>query len=297
MNPTPTAIVRERELRDLRARYAALDSPLTCTPGTLWGPGRSWDVDSDAFRADNAYLWQTRHGFAGPDPAATYRAIAEHLHRNDHRGLLRHLDEDGAFGAVTTDHPRHGPLSRDRLDSVAELDFLDRIWDLFDRGPLTVLDIGAGYGRLAHRAVQARVPLHRYLCVDAVPESTHLCRRYLRHRRVDHTAVTVDLDQLQDALPDRVDLAVNVRSFTELPATVVTAWLDVLDRVQADALFLVPSHGSRIAALDADGTRPDLTSTLRARGWRVTADEPMLTDPDLHARAGRGDHHLLLTRA
>ena len=45
-----------------------------------------------------------------------------------------------------------------------------------------MLDIGAGYGRLAHRMSAAFPQLEDYCCVDAVPESTFLSEYYLRHR-------------------------------------------------------------------------------------------------------------------
>jgi hypothetical protein len=41
-----------------------------------------------------------------------------------------------------------------------------------DRPRFSVLDIGAGYGWLAHRMTQAYPELSDYCCVDAIPEAT-----------------------------------------------------------------------------------------------------------------------------
>ena len=87
------------------------------------------------------------------------------------RGLLPQLVEDGAFGAPIFDFPGRPPVSRDLLDSVNELLYLDRKLDIVDRSELRVLDIGAGYGRLAHRMAQLVPGLADYACVDAIPES------------------------------------------------------------------------------------------------------------------------------
>jgi hypothetical protein len=284
-------------LAELRERNAALDSPLS-PAGPLWDTAyRQKEIDVAAFRADNAYLWQTRHGYAGPHPRLTYLLYAHYLDQTDPRGLLERLGEDGAFGAVTIAHTRPPLLSRDLLDSVNELAFLDRTCHLFDQAALTVLDIGAGYGRLAHRMIQAGAPLRHYLCADAVPESTYLCHWYLHHRGVAHTAQAIPLDHLHQRLAGvRVDLAVNVRSFTEMPATVISAWLDLLDDLAVPTLFVVPNDSNYLRSREHGGTRHDMIPDLRRRGWRITLDEPFILDPDIRAFTGRNEHHMLLSR-
>ncbi len=98
-------------------------------------------------------------------------------------GLLERLDEDGLFGVHTfiVDGRR---VSRDLLDSALELAFLDRHLGISRPPVQTILDIGAGYGRLAHRAVTAFPETVRYLCTDAIATSTFLCESYLGFRGV-----------------------------------------------------------------------------------------------------------------
>ena len=76
-------------------------------------------------------------------------------------------------------------VTRDLPDSVAELNFLERHLAISQRTAVVVLDIGAGYGRLAYRSVVALPLIERYLCTDAVPVSTFNCEHYLRYRGVD----------------------------------------------------------------------------------------------------------------
>jgi 2-polyprenyl-3-methyl-5-hydroxy-6-metoxy-1,4-benzoquinol methylase len=64
------------------------------------------------------------------------------------------LEEDDDFGAEVFDF--HGKVvSRDLLDSIIEINFLDRHLGFSSRRAVNVLDIGAGYGRLAHRMATA----------------------------------------------------------------------------------------------------------------------------------------------
>ena len=76
-----------------------------------------------------------------------------------------------AYFAGVNLHDIDGMLvSRDLLDSINELTFLDDELGIAQRN-MTILDIGAGYGRLAHRATTAFENL-TYLCTDAIPLSS-----------------------------------------------------------------------------------------------------------------------------
>jgi hypothetical protein len=63
--------------------------------------------------------------------------------------------------------------STNSATSFFELYFLDNHLDIASRENVCILDIGAGYGRLAHRTVTA-LPNVRYLCTDAVAVSTFI---------------------------------------------------------------------------------------------------------------------------
>ena len=160
-------------------------------------------------------------------------------------GLLDRLDEDGLFGVhtFTIDGRR---VSRDLLDSALELAFLERHLGI-SRGPVrTILDIGAGYGRLAHRAATAFPETVRYLCTDAIPTSTFLCEYYLGFRGLTGgdraSARVVPLHELESAIrPGEVDIAVNIHSFSECPPAAIEGWLGFLAGNRVAHLMIVPN--------------------------------------------------------
>ncbi|MGH7859535.1 MAG: putative sugar O-methyltransferase, partial [Candidatus Binatia bacterium] len=200
-------------LVELRRRYAAVSLPMA--RHTWWTPEYvDKTLDLVHFRGDNAYVWQTRHTLGAS--GLRYYLYARDISERDSLGFLPRLGEDGAFGAWVFRFHRFGAVSRDRLDSANELGFLARHGALGDGAPLRILDIGAGYGRLAHRCHEVLPNLERYDCVDAVPESTFLCEVYLRFREcLDRTRVVAidEISRLGDARPD---LALNVHSFSEM---------------------------------------------------------------------------------
>src|SRR5207253_2638738 len=133
-------------------------------------------------------------------------------------------------------------VSRDLLDSIIELDFLDRHLGLLNRRAVTILDIGAGYGRLAHRATAVVPGLTEYFCTDAIPHSTFLCEFYLRFRRATQKTQVVALDQIDQILNDReIDIAVNIHSFSECRLEAIAWWTSRLARSRIEHLFVVPN--------------------------------------------------------
>jgi hypothetical protein len=281
-------------LRELRERYARVEGPLARQ--TMWDADYlRRELDLTRFRGDNAFLWQVRN--VRIDPRLAYYLFLRELAARDTRDLLETLSEDGLFGCWTFDYPGWPPVSRDLLDSVGELLFLDRHLGLLERPGLTVLDIGAGYGRLAHRALEAAPTLERYLCVDAIPESTFLCEYYLRFRGCLGRAEVVPLDRFDDAVTGRkIDLAVNVHSFPEMGTDAVAAWVSRLASLEVPWLFIVPNHGDRLVTIESDGANVEFDSVLTEHGYERAIVEPILPDPTLREHAGMTDHFFLFRR-
>jgi len=149
-------------LLDLARRYRG--HPAAARSG--WSDLRlQHQIDLCYFRGDSQYLYQRRG-----TPEAAYALAADYVVRHGVLGLLDRLGEDGAFGAVTfeIDGRRVG---RDLLDSALEIEAL-AAWLGADRlAAARVLDVGAGYGRLAHRLCSWS-PDARVVATDAVPLST-----------------------------------------------------------------------------------------------------------------------------
>jgi len=228
------------------------------------------DLDLQAFRRDNFYIWQTR----GAKPES-YIITAYYLRERDALGLFDRCREDGLFGAVSVPFEGGYLLSRDLLDSINEINLMARWFDLRADSAFSVLDIGAGYGRLAHRLASSLTNA-RIVCSDAVAVSTFLCEFYLSFRGVGERAEVIPLDRLTDELLGReFDLATNIHSFSECPAASIEWWLQFLNKTRTGFLLVVPNDGERLLSKEADGTRRDFLPLLERYGWRPVRDEPI----------------------
>jgi hypothetical protein len=220
-------------------------------------------IEMRSFRANNSYVWQQW------DRADPFRyGLATYFTRlHDRLGLFDRLGEDGLFGAETYDID--GLLvSRDLLDSIGELTFLDDELEI-SKGDVTILDIGAGYGRLAHRTTTAFENV-TYLCTDAVPLSTFLSSYYLEFRGVDDRARVIPLDRIEDALAGRkIDLAVNIHSFAECPVSAIGWWLDLLAASDVAHLLIVPNTKTRLLSKERDGPRIDFMPLVESAGFEL----------------------------
>lgn len=253
------------------------------TAGSLWSEGfvrRA--VDLRRFRADNAYVWQRRNHAC----AAAYALTTLYVERHDRLGLLDRLDEDGLFGATVHDVDGRR-VSRDLLDSVLELTFLDDATGMLGRPGLTFLDIGAGYGRLAHRVAAATGGI-TWLSTDAVPVSTFVCEYYVRFRSLPpghagpagpagqaaQGGAVIPLDEVAAALAATpLRAAVNVHSFEECPVATTGWWLDRLAEHEVRTLMLV-ANGEELVSRERSGARLRLQPEIERRGWTLSERRP-----------------------
>ncbi len=256
-------------LLELRARYKMFDSQVTVP--SMWTDDHVRPQDILSFRADNAYVWQRR----GPNMHETAYALTEFYVRSiDTLGLLEKLSEDGLFGVSTFDfHTK--VVSRDLLDSILEMYFLERHLGLFSRQEFNVLDIGAGYGRLAHRMNSAMPGLSAYLCTDGIAVSTFICEYYLCFRELSGGAKVVPLDEVESAIEvQSVDLAINIHSFSECTLAAIDWWLSLLERRGVRYLMVVPHRGRQHKGELLSGDGKDFGTTIESHGstnsWQRT---------------------------
>ena len=254
-------------LVNLKARYAAFDNRVT-TP-LIWTDEHLNAEEMLYFRGDNPYVWQVRQSSMN---VMAYALTTYYLKTIDDLGLLEKLTEDGLFGAYTFDVAGK-KVSRDLLDSIAEIYFLEKHLKITSHANLRVLDIGAGYGRLAHRMVCALPNIVHYLCTDAFPKSTFISEYYLRYRDLDR-AEAVPLDEIDQALSDHpVDLAINIHSFSECRIEAIEWWLSLLAKHRVKHLMIVPN---RNAMETNDGV--DFTPIINSHGYQLIAQEPKYRD-------------------
>ena len=283
-------------LRELRERYAKLDLPIALR--SHWGPGYlKKELDLTHFRGDNAYVWQFR--YVGSAARQKYYLFLRDLAGRDTYGLLNRLKEDGLFGCWTFEFPGWPTVSRDLLDSMNELYFLDRHTGILQRPGFTVLDIGAGYGRLAHRTLAAAPQLGAFLCADAVPESTFLCEFYTRFRECGPRAQVFPLHEFDVGLQGRkIDLALSVHSFSEMSGRAIDGWVGRAAKHHIPWLFIVPNDADRLLTTEDDRSRHEFDSLLAGHGYELVIKQPIFADPAMQESMGVTDHfHLFRHRS
>lgn len=260
-------------LKELRERYAGLDAEVTVA--LVWKEGHVRPDDLRYFRGDNAYVWQLRGQNMG---TVNYALTTFYLASIDKLGLLQQLREDDYFGNVTffVDSKQ---ISRDLLDSITEIYFLEKhLRPSFNRG-MTILDIGAGYGRLAHRMLEAFPNIQTYLCTDAIPVSTFISEYYLRFRGLENRAKVVPIDEIESTLENQtVDLAVNIHSFSECGIPSVEWWLSLLEKHRIKYLMIVPNATDYGGELLLTHDRQDISKVVEKHGYKLMVKEPKFRD-------------------
>ena len=294
--PLPSSAAELRSdaprLLELRAAYAEVD-PAVRVHSRWTDEGFSTWLDLAHFRGDNAYVWQYRESRRVTE--LKYLVYLQDVSARDRTGLLERLGEDGAFGCWTFDFEGFPPCSRDLLDSVSELLFLDAELGVLAGSRPRVLDIGAGYGRMAHRFVSAVEATVDYCCVDAIAESTFLSEYYVRHRKVAPPARVVPLTEVASLEPGAFDLAMNIHSWSECTLDAITWWVDLLVHLQVPTLFIVPNEDEGFASLEVDGRRLDYLPVLERAGYGLTRDVPAFS-PAVRSALQMRDRYCLFER-
>jgi len=238
------------------------------------------DLPLQAFRGDCAFIWQRRDW----NLPIVHLLTAYYLEAAGAGPLMRSLGEDNLFGIYTVPYRESLPVSRDLLDSVSEIRFLDKWLGLLNGTLTSVLDIGAGYGRLAHRILQAVPKVRSYICADAIPESTFICEYYLRFRGMGERAHAVTVFDLDTALNEsKPQLAISVHSLGECRRDVIRWWMGFLKQHSVKYLLLVLNpcgvRGETLVSTESNGM-PGLPFQfdLREAGYLMLAREPKYLD-------------------
>ena len=229
------------------------------------------EIDLKNFRADNHYVYQTRWN---PHPAV-YHLTAFYVRGIDRLGLFGKLTEDGLFGTYTLKFEQEYQISRDLLDSINQANVIARFLGVSIVDSFDLLDIGAGYGRLAHRLSEG-FPNVRITCTDAVPLSTFLSDFYLKFRGVEKKTEVVPLDRVERELKSRrFDIVTNIHSFSECPLRAISWWLELLTTVEVRKMLVVPNAPDRFLSTEADGRHLDFSRLFPEHGWRLAHSEPI----------------------
>jgi hypothetical protein len=279
-------------LAELRAAYDALDYP-SAVPSQWSDAFLKKNLSLAWFRGDNAYVWQFRL-FRGSAHTRNYLALLDIASR-DKLGLLSKLKEDGLFGAFTFTFGDRPPVSRDLLDSVNEINYLDDQIGLGAMEAPTVLDIGAGYGRLAYRMVEGLPNLAAYDCTDGVAISTFLCEYYLGFRGIGSPARVVPLSEIHK-LRDQYTVAVNVHSFSEQTHASIAWWLDQIAQRDIEWLLIVPNTQGELVSTEVDGTRRDFEPAVLKAGYELADHRAVYQSDEMREMIGLYDEFYLFRK-
>ena len=138
-----------------------------------------------------------------------------------------------------------------------------------------MIDVGAGYGRLAHRLATV-LPDAEVYCTDGIAVSTAICDADIRYRGLADRVTVVPLTRL-DSIPTPIRVASNVRSFSEMSYEAVAWWLDWLVDGRRPLVRGSP-HRSRLRAVeDAAQVRRPARRPLRALSRRLLPVPPGLS--------------------
>ncbi len=270
-------------LIDLQNRYSSFDKKVT-TP-LIWTDAHVGKNELLYFRGDNSYVWQLR----GPNMnILAYALTTFYVKSIDKLNLLNILQEDDFFGIFTLNIDNK-LVSRDLLDSIMEIYFMDKYLNISLCNDFTILDIGAGYGRLAHRMLGAFQNFKEYLCTDAFPISTFISEYYLRFRNLEDRAKVVPLDKIENTLTNRkIDMAINIHSFPECNISAIDWWVSRLAKYNVKYLMIVP-HSEAILTIDGK----DFGEIIKNYGYRLVAKDPKYRDPVLQKYAISPTYHFL----
>jgi len=275
-------------LKDLQTRYTVFNNEVTAPLAWTDAYVRSFSMLS--FRGDNAYIWQLR----GPNMNIMAYALATFYVKSiDKLGLLEMLEEDDLFGnfAFSIDNRL---ISRDLLDSIMEIYFLEKHLNVSLSKDLTILDIGAGYGRLAHRMVGALPSIQNYFCTDAIAISTFISEYYLGFRNLEGRAKVVPLDEIENTLRNRaVNIAVNIHSFSECRISAIDWWLSLLEKYRVKYLMIVPNSGNHGGRLLLTNDGKDFGEVIEKHGYKLMAKDPKYRESVVQKYAINPTYHYL----
>jgi putative sugar O-methyltransferase len=137
--------------------------------------------------------------------------------------------EEPSVGAPLPVRSRGRLISQDLANSAVEVTAINRA--LAGRRPLSILEIGAGYGRTAF-ALMHLFPEATYTVVDIDP-ALEICRWYLSQLFPSDRLRLLKPAEVAGVLDGSVDLILAISSLQEMTQEQVAGYVAVMDRVAA----------------------------------------------------------------
>jgi hypothetical protein len=279
-------------LKALMAQYLTIKKELTNSQTWNWAEEPANPYLLQYFRGDTMYVWQLR----GLDSYETRYTITTYfLLLNDKMNLLNSLTDDALFGNHL--FPVAGKkVSRELLDSVNEINFLQSNLNLSTWRDLKILDIGSGYGRMAHRLTQAFPGIKKYYCTDAVPHSLFICEFYIKFRKIVNAEV-VEMTRIETELASfGIDLAINIHSFSECTIQAIDWWIAQLANAKVRYLMVVPNAGPDSGNQLLTNRREDFMPVINRHGYKLVVKTPKYADPAVQRHGLFPSHYYLFEK-
>lgn len=251
----------------------------------VWNKKHLNNFDVMKFRGDNVYVWQTRV-FQEINFFISYLYAL----KVDKLGLHSKLTETGSYG-VETFKFGGALVSRDLIDSIIEINYLDEKLQFSKSSNFHILDIGAGYGRFAKR-IQEGFSNIEVSCIDAIPLSTCLSRVYLENEIKTGKVAVHQLNTLDVVQEGDINLAINIHSFSEMSIASVKSWVNFLVKKKIENIFIVP-NGSGLAL--NNGT--DFGFLFEQAGYHIASVHDKFGDPDFSRFGIYPSKYFLLNRS
>ena len=157
------------------------------------------------------------------------------------RLLWRYAERHGDPGVLKLGEPALGnpppvvwrgvQVSQDLANSSLEVAAIQRA--LGGQAPLSIMEIGGGYGRTAYSLLGV-FPQARYTIIDIEP-ALSLSRFYLSSLYPERDITFIEAGTAVLAKIERVDLAVSISSLHEMTPAQVSTYLGLLDGVVSDS--------------------------------------------------------------
>jgi len=241
--------------------------------GGVWNAKHLASFDVMKFRGDNVYVWQTR-----VFKEIHYFVSYLYALKVDKLGLHSKFTETGSFGVESFTF--EGRLvSRDLIDSIIEISYLEEKLQMSKTERFRILDIGAGYGRFAKR-IQEGFTNIEVSCIDAIPLSTCLSKVYLEDEIRTGKVTVHQLDTLDEVQEGSINLAINIHSFSEMSMPSVESWVRFLVEKKVEYVFVVP-NGADLALNDGS----DFGGLFENAGYHIESVDDKFSDPEF-ARFG-----------
>ncbi len=276
-------------LQSLQNDYLKFDKIVT--QPLIWDKNYINDENILFFRGDNAYVRQIH---PSKNNILSYALTTYHALENDYLNLFSIIEEDKYFGNYCLTIANR-LISRDLLDSIIEIYFLEKHLNILSQSrKLNILDIGAGYGRLAHRALIASPNISKYYCTDAVAISTFISDYYIKFRKLEDRGILVPLHNIVDTLKNNtVDIAINIHSFSECHLTAIDWWVSLLRKHEVKYLMIVPNGDEQGGKLLLNVHGENFMEIVLKHGYKLVIKSPKYDDPVVQKYGLYSTYHFL----